>query len=218
LPGLALTSTWAMLACAEAMLASRRDLYLSPKWVWARWARTVGDHPSQEAIEVLCGIGGDEADSMARLWVGQGLLAEALLGQPLPAKATIGASALARDPFAFPMREVGTVTVHRPGSPLVKLSEPGLLLWAVAHGRSTEEAVTVAQAHLHHRGLTVPTNDIESYLQRLCALRLVLPPHESLRDGASDDEEWVRALAEGRGPNATETARASPEMVGASPS
>lgn len=158
-------ASWAVrsaaLSAAEALLASRGDIYLGHKWVWARWARTFGSPiplPSPDAAQ---------ADPVAfgeSLAVCQDLLIQAITGRAYPLRRSVAPGALARAPMAcaVPLRD--SVLVYVGVGDAAEISREGLLLLGLAHGRTRAEAVTLTADQLRLAGTEVTEAEVAAYL------------------------------------------------------
>ncbi len=166
----------ALLVAAEAYLAARGDVYLGQKWVWTRWARTVGDDLGSTVTEMVTGPGA--ADPRQLLWLAQDLLVMAATGWTYQPTVPADPQLPQRDPFAVPLATDTSVLLLRPGRRTARVSLPGTLLWAVAHGRNRAEAVDLAAQLLDAAGRPVPRADIDAYYATFAPVGL-------LRDAAT---------------------------------
>ncbi|MDH6134213.1 hypothetical protein P3T37_003615 [Kitasatospora sp. MAA4] len=158
-------ASWALrsasLSAAEALLASRGDLYLGHKWVWARWARTFGSEiplpsPAAAAAEPVA-----FGESVA---VCQDLLIQAITGASYEVKPSVAPGALSRAPMACAVPLSGSVLVYLDGSDAAEISREGLLLLGLAHGRTRADAVSLTAGQLRSGGAQVTEAEVADYL------------------------------------------------------
>ncbi|MGK4585445.1 hypothetical protein [Kitasatospora sp. HPMI-4] len=130
----------ALIGAAEALLISRGDAYVGPKWVWTRWRRTIGDRLGTRVTEVLH----DPAvPAETAFWLGQDLLVHAITGFEYPIVVDPEPHLPRRDPSVTPALTTGPVLLNRQDSRAVRISPQGALLWGAAHGRPRAEAVSL---------------------------------------------------------------------------
>lgn len=157
-------SRLALLSAAEAALSARGDVYLGPKWIWARWRRTIGDALGADVTDVVFDrVATDPAaDVRRRLWLAQDLL----LGTVTPAydlRVDPDPALPRRDSYATPFPTADAVLVYRTGRKAVRLSPAGALLWGLAHGRDRRTAVDAVLDHLRATTPAVSADQVGSY-------------------------------------------------------
>ncbi|WP_280724696.1 hypothetical protein [Kitasatospora sp. MAA4] len=176
LPGAEYQSREALYRAAEAYLCGRGDYYINTKWLWTKWARTVGD----ELGAAVSGILRDPrlpsaGDAVSRnLWLAQDLVAMAATGYRYRPVASADPEHCRRQPAdsLVPTSDSYLVT-QQTASQAVELSRQGVLLWGVAHGRTEQEALRLVQAQLSADGIGVPIEEIGGYYRLLRDHRLI---------------------------------------------
>ncbi|WP_441248226.1 nucleotidyltransferase domain-containing protein [Kitasatospora sp. McL0602] len=157
----------ALLSATEALLASRGDAYLGPKWVWTRWDRTIGTELGEQVRAALH----DPATGVdLTFWLAQDFLVQAMTGHRYDIVLDADPALARRNPQVAPTLTTGPVMLNRSDSRAVRVSPQGALLWGVAHGRPRAEAVALAGALL---GVGEP--DIDAYYTRLLESNVLLP-------------------------------------------
>jgi hypothetical protein len=168
----AFVSREALLSATEAYLASRGDAYLGQKWVWSRWDRTVGDRLGAPVRYLVTGGGGPGLDeTLRRLWLAQDLLLLPIVGAQYPPVTVPGA--VRRDPYTTPVTTPDAVLLIRSGRRTARVSRQGALLWAVAHGRTRDEAVRLTHGLLAGAGQQVALTDVDRYYETFAPVGLL---------------------------------------------
>ncbi|WP_331745782.1 hypothetical protein [Streptomyces virginiae] len=160
---------------AEAYLASKGDPYLGEKWVFAKWRRTVAT-PAANLLHLLQGIPSRTPDESHRAvleqcWVSQDLTVMAATGysyDPISSPKDV-----VRGPHwsVLPWRD-GLLVTQREGQG-VALSREGLLLWAVAHGRSKGEAIKLARSLYVAKGVIATVSEVARYYDGILSAGLI---------------------------------------------
>jgi hypothetical protein len=158
---------YALLSGAEAFLATRGDVYLGHKWVWHKWARSGEESLKHEVDQALDFSATTDvaAETVKALHVAQSLLLSAGTGQVCVSGSD--RDGWQRDPFAVPLFVSDVVLVYRSSGRVVRISHQGALLWALSHGRSSEEAVAETARRLADGGADVPAEAVSAYLDSL---------------------------------------------------
>ena len=154
---------------AEALLAARGDAYLGFKWVWSRWARTIG-HSLGTGVHDL--LQAPVADPEEYLWLAQDLLIRAMVAASHPVVCGRPPDPPRRNPYVMPQLTRGPVLLNRldrTDSSALRVSQPGAQLWAAAHGRPRHQAVSLVSDILGVR-----PEDVDSYYGRLVDANVVL--------------------------------------------
>lgn len=171
-----LVAEQALLQAAEALLIREGDVYLGTKWVWHRWRRSIGERYGAGLVEYLLDGGAPvtgRQDILRMLWLTQGLALCAI--GPIPHRPVTDAprGTYRRDPFAAPVPTVESVLVYRSGRSTARISYQGAYLFAVAHGRGRDEAVSLTVSGLRDAGYEVSADDVARYLDTMVASGLL---------------------------------------------
>lgn len=169
----------ALVSAAESKLAFDGDLYLGRKWIWARWARTIDLKLGVDARDLVLDKGDRQesiTQSLRRLWLCQDLLLQSSLRCSYPLETRLSHEDVRRDPYATPIPTMDAVLVYRSGRKAVRLSRQGALLWAVAHGRSAEDAIRLTAGMLRASGTDVHDQAVQDYYWDLVRFRLLGGP------------------------------------------
>ncbi|MGA4956351.1 hypothetical protein [Streptomyces lavendulocolor] len=173
---------------AEALLCAAGDPYVNTKWLWQKWRRTLGLSLGAGVWDAVRDLGGtDTRDTVLRnMWLTQDLLVMAATGYHHTAILAARAGLPLRDPRYALLTDSGRYHLTKDVGEGIELSREGALLWAVAHGRSKEDALTEALRCYGVNGPAVAREEVSAYYDHIVAAGLLL--------GAGDDaHEDVRS-------------------------
>lgn len=155
----------AMLCAAEAFLTTCGDPYFGPKWVWTRWARTVGDDIGMHASRVIADAAVPPSTSLS---LSQDLLIQAITGVSYDTVAAENGSPR-RAEFVVPHNVAGGVLLAMPSGAQARVSIQGAALWGLAHGRDPADAVDLGVSLLG-----ASANEVRTYYHSLVRHALIL--------------------------------------------
>jgi hypothetical protein len=172
---------------AEAALCAQGDLYINTKWLAARWERTMRGSVLEPVGEFIADLSlPDRRQAVRRnIWLAQDLFVQAATGYrytlttDFPDAWPIPPGVVWRDPKLSILPFSDGIVVRRDFGRGMRLSSEGMLLWALAHGRDRESAVTETAKHLEAAGHYVSTPEIDEYYGNLLRAGLMM--------GQSDD-------------------------------
>jgi hypothetical protein len=175
LPGAEYQSRELLYRAAEAYLAANDDFYVNTKWLWAKWARTVGDDLGAEVRAVIENPSlGAHRDVVARnLWLAQDLVAMAASGYRYQPIVEVEPAHARRQPFFALFPTSDALLVMRRVNEAVSLSRQGVLLWGLSHGRTADEAIAITHKMLTEEGIDLQEDEVREYYDQLVQLSLV---------------------------------------------